>query len=162
MAFFAERKLKKISLSGGIVATLADASGAMSSSNSRGSWGSDDTIFFSAGFNVMHLVQSLGTNASGDALFRVSASGGQSEVLAQPNSDKGEFGYYNPWILPGGKAVLFTIWDGNEKAQIAALLLESRGAENSARRGTSPSIHFFHRTFALFTNGIGNLDGGDV
>ena len=79
-----------------------------------GSWGSDDTIVLSSASDV------------GSTLYRVSASGGEREILATPDLDKGEIGYHAPQILPGGKAVLFTITRGAlSSPQIAVLLLET-------------------------------------
>ena len=112
VAFFTGTQLKKVSLAGGSPTTLCGAAGLRAS----GSWGSDDTIVFSDMYE------------SGDSLFRVSASGGEREMLATPDLDKGETGYLLPHILPGGKTVLFTITStgrGGSDYQIAALSLET-------------------------------------
>ena len=110
MAFFtACGKLKKVSLSGGAPITLGDASGRAS-----GSWDSEDTIVFTG---------SLETGES-NTLNRIAAAGGEPEVLATPNPDKGEGHYKHPQILPGGEAVLFTsITSGAQETRI--LLLET-------------------------------------
>ena len=109
VAFFRQGRLHRVSLSGGSSMVLCVASPSMS-----GSWGSDDTIVFSSGSDF------------GQQLYRVSASGGEREVLATPDSDKGEINYRKPQILPGGKAVLFTIGRGAlNSPQIAVLLLET-------------------------------------
>ncbi len=113
VGFFAGFQLKKVSLAGGSPITLCDARRLGVS----GSWSPDDTIVFSA------------FHESGNALFRVSASGGEPEILATSDLDKGETGYRLPHILPGGKTVLFTTTqsDGGVVAdyQIAALSLET-------------------------------------
>ena len=62
---------------------------------------------------------------SGAALYRVSASGGEPEILATPDLDKGEDWYFAPHILPDGKDVLFTIRRGGDSYQIAVLSLET-------------------------------------
>ena len=109
VAFFRQGRLHRVSLSGGSPIVLCVASPALS-----GSWGSDDTIVFSSNSDV------------GSTLYRVSASGGEREILATPDSDKGEIGYRTPQILPGGKAVLFQIDRGVlSSPQIAVLLLET-------------------------------------
>jgi len=79
-----------------------------------GSWGSEDTIVFSANDE---------TNQS--ILYQVAAGGGECEILASPNRDKQEGEFSDPHILPGEKAVLFT--QGNEQLnpQIVVLLLET-------------------------------------
>ena len=71
------------------------------------SWGADDTIVFAT---------TLG-------LYRVSAEGGEPELLAAPQSERGELFYSLPDVLPNGKVALFTIVsEGTPRgAQIAAL-----------------------------------------
>jgi len=79
------------------------------------SWGPDDTIIFA-------------TTDTSTGLLRVSASGGEPEVLTKPDPQKGENDHVYPEILPGGQAVLFTIITAGPigNAQIAVLDLESR------------------------------------
>ena len=97
-------------MSGGAPVTLAfvpDLRGA--------SWGPDDHIVFTP------------DNKYGLAL--VSAAGGEPEVLTSPDRTKNEKSHRFPQVLPGGKAVLFTIGasdvDTFDDAQIAVLSLES-------------------------------------
>ena len=108
VGFFEGGKLKKASLTGGSPITLCDAA----SPRRSGSWGPDDTIIFSA------------ASESVIGLYRVSASGGEREVLATPDPEKGESGYFAPRILPGGETVLFTIRRG-DSYQLALLSLET-------------------------------------
>ncbi len=109
VAFFADGKLKKTSLTGGTPIILCDAFGSWSS----GIWGSDDTIFFSSG-------QSLGKS-----LFRIAAAGGALEKLAAPETETGEVDYRYPEILPGGKALLFTVVFSFDNMQVDVLQLET-------------------------------------
>jgi len=109
VGFFAEGKLKKTSLAGGSPITLCDAIQYWSA----GSWGSDGTIVFAARAGT-----ALGS------LHRVPATGGEPEILATPNTDNGETSYVDPKILPGGKAVLFTIYLQND-SQTAVLSLDT-------------------------------------
>ncbi|MEE8161935.1 MAG: hypothetical protein V3T61_09890, partial [Acidobacteriota bacterium] len=110
VGFFAGFELKKVSLAGGLPITLCDARPLGQS----GSWGADDTIIFSAAYE------------SGVCLYRVSGAGAEPEILAAPDLDKGETEYSYPHILPGGKAVLFTIAFGSgDSYQVAALSLET-------------------------------------
>ncbi len=92
IGFFAEGKLKKTSLAGGSPMTLCDAPPA----GRDGDW-FEDTIVFSA------------TLESGQGLYRVSANGGEPEMLATVNLDGGEQWYGLPDFLPDGKDLLFTI-----------------------------------------------------
>ncbi len=90
IGFFAEGKLKKISVNGGAPVTVAEAI------NARGAtWGEDGTI-------VVAL-----TNTTG--LSRIPASGGAPQPLTQLRS--GEATHRWPQFLPGGEAVVFTAND---------------------------------------------------
>ena len=84
--------LKKVSILGGApltVHTLTEAGSA-----SRGaSWGDDNTIVFAT--------------AAVSELWRVAASGGEAEELTKPESATEDHVF--PEVLPGSKAVLFTI-----------------------------------------------------
>jgi Tol biopolymer transport system component len=89
IGFFADGKLKKISVQGGAAVTLSDAP------NDRGgSWGEDGTIVFSR-------------NAT-EALSKVSSSGGTSEPLTTLDKQTGEIAQTWPQVLHGGKDVLYT------------------------------------------------------
>ncbi|MFB3067755.1 MAG: hypothetical protein ACE1ZI_00670 [Acidobacteriota bacterium] len=108
LAFFAGNELKKVSLVAGSLVTICDCPLGRS-----GSWGSDDTIVFSADHEL------------GLALYRVSAAGGEREILATVSPDEGENSFTLPQLLTGGKALLFTIERGPGKSQIAVLSLET-------------------------------------
>ena len=92
VGFFAEGKLKKVSLSGGAPLTLCS-----SPSNRGASWGPDHTILFTPTLTVSDV-------------FLVSDSGGTPQSLISPDRNKGEYSFRWPQFLPGGKAALFTIW----------------------------------------------------
>jgi serine/threonine-protein kinase len=94
IGFFAQGKLKKVSISGGAAQVLCDAPYGVG-----GSWGADDTIYFAP------------TNTSG--LLKVSASGGGTpQLVTMLDRGKGEVSHRWPQVLPGSKAVLFTVWTG--------------------------------------------------
>jgi len=105
IGFFAEGRLKKTSLAGGSPITLCDAPPGSQS----GDW-FEDTIVFTAD--------------SGQGLYRVSANGGEPEMLATVNLDEGELVYSLPDFLPDGKDLLFTI-SSNTGIQTALLSLET-------------------------------------
>jgi Tol biopolymer transport system component/predicted Ser/Thr protein kinase len=90
IGFFADGKMKKISVAGGAAVNLCDAIGARGAS-----WGEDGNI-------VVTLNPGTGTGLS-----RVSAAGGTPQTLTKPG-DKNEVSHRWPQILPGGEAVLFT------------------------------------------------------
>src|SRR5262245_51863140 len=95
LAFFADGKLKKMSTTGGVVIPLADADA------SGGSWGLDDTIVF----------------RKGGVLVQISSGGGEPRPLLRAERSDAvspERVPYDPEILPGGTAVLFTSRTGDE------------------------------------------------
>ncbi|MCZ6879307.1 MAG: protein kinase, partial [Acidobacteria bacterium] len=121
VAFVAGGKLKKVSLVGGAPITLCDVGGF-----EGGSWGSEGTIVFA------------GNLGSGTGLSRVSANGGQPEILALPDLDKGEIDYQQPEILPGGKAVLFAVYQAGGTYQIAVLSFDTGEQKTLLQNGRQP------------------------
>jgi serine/threonine-protein kinase len=98
LGFFADGKLKKVSVRGGAAVTLCDAA------NGRGgSWSDDGSIVFQP------------SNSLGTSLWRVSSAGGKPEPLIK--LEGGEATQRWPQVLSGGKAVLYsghasnTAWD---------------------------------------------------
>ncbi len=89
IAFFADGKLKKISVQGGAAVTLCDVT-----SDRGGSWGEDGTIVFTGDVRA--------------TLSKVSSAGGAPEPLTAIDEKKGEDTHRWPQVLPGGKDVLFT------------------------------------------------------
>ncbi|MCZ6879124.1 MAG: protein kinase, partial [Acidobacteria bacterium] len=105
IGFFADNKLKKISLAGGSPITLCDVPGGGFS----GDWFEDTIVFI---------------DNSGQGLYRVSANGGEPEMLATANLDEDEQVYVHPEFLPDGKDLLFTI-RSSSGFQTALLSLET-------------------------------------
>jgi serine/threonine-protein kinase len=106
VGFFADGKLKKTALDGGTPVVLADVRAP------RGeAWGPDNTIFF--------------TPVNTSPIMKVSANGNTTQGVT--TLAEGEFSHRWPQILPGGKAVLFAIWNdaGWELAHIAVENLET-------------------------------------
>jgi serine/threonine-protein kinase len=93
IGFFAQGKLKKVPAEGGAAQVLCDAPSGMG-----GDWAPDDTIYF------------MPFNTSG--MWKVPASGGTPREVTRLDRSKGEVSYRWPQILPGGEAVLFTVWTG--------------------------------------------------
>jgi Tol biopolymer transport system component len=90
IGFFADGKLKKISVSGGAAVTLCDAP-----RGRGGSWSSDGTIVFTP--------ESTGRTA----LRRVSDTGGVSQQIGEAVDS--ELVQRYPQVLPGGRAVLYAV-----------------------------------------------------
>ena len=97
--------LKKVAVTGGPAVTLATLDG-----GPRGAtWGPEDTII-------------VATNNATTGLQRVAAAGGSPTVLTRPDRAQGELDHLWPELLPGGRAVLFTITaltGGLDAAQVA-------------------------------------------
>ena len=89
IGFFADGKMKKISVQGGAPTVLADALGPRGAS-----WGEDGNIIFTPNLN------------GGVGLSSVPAAGGAAKVLTKPEG--GDISHRWPQILPGGQDVLFT------------------------------------------------------
>ncbi len=107
IGFGADGKLKKLLLEGGKPQELCDASNL-----TGGSWGQDGVIYFCP--------------AAIEGLWKVSANGGDPQLLASPDADEDEFAYWWPEVLPGGKAVLFTVWKRTlNDIQVAVILPET-------------------------------------
>ncbi len=110
VGFFAQGKMRKVSLHGGPPVLLGEAPVPHGAS-----WAADDTIIYAPNF--------------GSGLLRVSATGGTPQILTKPNQKEREISHRWPQVLPGGKHVLFTIQVGSgssyDDARIAVLSLET-------------------------------------
>ena len=117
--------LKKVSVMGGSPQPICEVSFAV-----RGaSWGPDGNIIFGVG---------QGPDAG---LYQVSASGGSPQRLTRPDSERDEVDHRWPYILPGGKAVLFTIrvsGSGDSDNRIAVLSLETGEWKTLIHGGDDP------------------------
>jgi len=118
IGFFADGKLKKISVRGGAAVTLCDAP------NDRGgSWGDDGTIAFAPNNTV--------------SLSKVSSAGGTPQPLTTLDTRAGEVTQRWPQVLPGSKAVLFTSnthLTNYEDAEIVVYSIAS-GQRKTVQRG---------------------------
>ena len=114
--------IRKVAITGGPPVTVATLDGVP-----RGaSWAPDGTIVF-ATVNL----------ATG--LQRVSAAGGTPEVLTRPDHAHGEADHVWPELLPGGRAVLFTITmqtGGLDAAQVVVRDLATGTQKVLVRGGT--------------------------
>jgi serine/threonine-protein kinase len=111
VGFFASGEIKRVPITGGPALTTLRIVQAL-----RGaSWGEDDTIIFA-------------TTETATGLLSVPATGGEPKVLTKPDTAAGEADHMYPSLIPGGRAVLFTITAVSgqvENAQIAVLNLET-------------------------------------
>ena len=98
---FRDNALKKVSILGGPPVTICNPD----TPPVGATWAEDDTIIFGT----------LG--ASG--LWRVSANGGDPEELTTPDAAQVPLNHAWPHVLPGGRAVLFTILTGETTAAVS-------------------------------------------
>ena len=87
IGFFADGKLKRIEVSGGVAQPLADAPNARG-----GTWGRAGVIVFSP---------------NSQALFRVPAAGGQAEEITSLDPSRGDISHRWPAFLPDGQRFLY-------------------------------------------------------
>lgn len=123
LAFFAAGMLKKISVSGGAAEVICKAE------NPRGGvWTNDDFIVF--------------TPDTDSPVYRVRASGGQAEAISSLRSSDKERSHRWPDVLPGGKAILFSVAYeiGNplDDASIAVLDLSTGKHKTLIKGGAFP------------------------
>jgi eukaryotic-like serine/threonine-protein kinase len=108
LGFSANGQLKKVPVAGGAPTTLAAAPATFGAT-----WGEDDSIIFA------------GNPTSG--LSRIPAAGGTPQPVTALDTANGELAHRWPHLLPGGKAVLFTVWRGGifDDAQLAIHRLDT-------------------------------------
>ena len=132
--------LRKTSIFGGPPVTLAESTGRI-----RGaSWGSDDQIVFGVG---------------GEGLARVSAGGGEPDVLTTPDPELGERTHSWPFIIPGREAVLFVTSTGLTltTGQLAVLDLTSGEVTQLGLAGLSP--HYVSTGHLVYADLDGTMRG---
>lgn len=108
LAFFTPHDLKKVLLSGGSPVTLCRVA-----KSRGGSWGDDGTIVFTPFYYA--------------GLSRIPVNGGTPQPVTEVDKSQGERNHRWPFVLPGGKAALFTIGVGGRwsEARIGAVRLDT-------------------------------------
>jgi eukaryotic-like serine/threonine-protein kinase len=94
VAYFTESELRKVPLDGGASVTIC----ATPPVGRGGSWADDDTIYFAPDFT--------------SGIQRVAADGGRPQAVTTPDPAAKESNHLYPEALPGGGALLFTVWKG--------------------------------------------------
>jgi len=120
IGFFEKAELKKVSVTGGPIITIAPVTGGPLGA----SWGDDDAIVFA-------------TDDPDTGLWRVPAEGGEPMVLTTPDPAQQENDHAFPSVLPGSQAVLFTIGTANRagNGQVAVLDFQTGESKTLIRGG---------------------------
>jgi len=106
VGFWANGALKKVALSGGPATTICQTDAIFGAS-----WGSNDTIVFAR---------------VREGLLQVPGAGGTPQSLTTLDTAKGEVSHRLPQVLPGAKAVVFTIThDAFPKWDVADIVVQS-------------------------------------
>ena len=121
IGFFAGSKLRKVTVSGAALVSLADAP-----FHRGGAWGDDGFIYFAP------------TNVGG--IWRVPAEGGAATQVTALDSVTGEISHRWPQKVPGSGTLLFSTWTGpgDEEHFVSAQTLGSPGHALLVRGGDAP------------------------
>jgi len=124
IAFHANDALKKVPIDGGEARTIADGVPPPFGA----SWGDTGEIVFAP--------------AETSGLLRVPAGGGVPEVLTELDPSQGEAAHRLPQLLPGGRAVLFTVLKGmfSENAEIVVEWLDTHERTVLVRGGSDGRV----------------------
>ena len=123
LGFFAQGKLKKVTVDGGALKILADAAEARG-----GAWGPTDVIYFSP------------VNTS--PVLSVPANGGAVAPVTSFDQARGEISHMWPHVTSDGTTLLFTAryGPGNDERLIAAVNLASGERRDLMQGGNSPRL----------------------
>ncbi|MFN7964065.1 MAG: protein kinase [Acidobacteriota bacterium] len=125
IGFFAQGKLKKISVSGAGLQVVCDEV----PSPRGGSWGSDGNIYFAP--------------RSNSTIWKVPASGGTATEVTQKSREKGEINHRWPYVLGDDGVMLFSAWTGpgTDEHQILRQSLKTGERQVLIQGGDSPRYH---------------------
>ncbi|HVH66865.1 MAG TPA: protein kinase [Gemmatimonadales bacterium] len=132
IGFWQDGRLRTLSLSGGAVATICEVP-----SLEGATWGVGGVIAF----------------AASGPLYRVAAAGGKPDVVATPDTARGQ-AYRWPEFLSDGRALLVTLVDGSG-ANLAAVSLDGKSVRSLGQTGMTP--HYGDRGVVAFGQSDGTL-----
>ncbi len=143
LGFFADEKLKKVTVESGTVQTLGDAA----CPNLGGAWSSQNAILF-----VPHC---------GGPIDSIPASGGKPQPVIQPAS--GESDFSSPMFLPGDNQVLYTALSPDGQPSIRMASLSGRKSQLILSDAASPEFAsgdlLFLRGGRIFAQRFDSADG---
>jgi Tol biopolymer transport system component/tRNA A-37 threonylcarbamoyl transferase component Bud32 len=136
IAFFADRKLKTVSINGGAAQTVCEVP-----DHRGGTWGDDGTIVFAAGAR--------------SGLMRVPDAGGTAQPLTETGTDGADVTHRYPRFLPGGRAVVFNTHSSQanfDDSSIAVVQVADR-SRRILRKGGSNPIYLASGHLGYFVRG---------
>jgi Tol biopolymer transport system component len=145
LGFMVPGALKRISADGGAAQTLATVR-----EGRGGAWGPDGVIVYAPDFRT--------------GLWRISSSGGEPEMLTEPDLAQNEDAHRFPVFLPGGDSVLFLVQTAEGGSQVDDSRIEVLDLKSGERRALvtvnssmawAPSGHLlFWREGSLMVAGL--------
>jgi Tol biopolymer transport system component/tRNA A-37 threonylcarbamoyl transferase component Bud32 len=134
IGFFAGGKLRKITVSGAALQTLADAP-----FHRGGDWGDDGFLYFAP------------TNVG--SIWRVPEAGGAATEVTRVNPSAGEISHRWPHRVAGTNALLFSVWTGpgDDEHLVATLTMGSREHRPLIKGGDAPA-YVAKPGFLLYTH----------
>lgn len=144
IGFFTDRDLRKVPLTGGIAAAIADAPEARG-----GAWRSDGSIVFAPRAN--------------GGLYVVAGEGGTAEPFTAPDPSRQEVSHRYPHVLPDGR-ILFSILTADPLAPAIGITDAGGGAHRTlVQRAFSPQyLDSGHLIFAKAIPAIANPPDGPL
>jgi Tol biopolymer transport system component len=133
VAFFAGAKLKRVDVgSSGAPMNICDVPEAI---GKMGTWGADGQILFAT--------------VQGDGLMRVSASGGQAQVVLKPDASKGEVRVTWPHYLPDGRSFLYMVGSPDDRG---AVMFSAADGQRRRIVDVKSSAQYVDPGYLLFVN----------
>ena len=121
VGLFLETALVKVPMRGGTPVTITP----VTDRPAGATWGTDGTIVF----------------ATSEALYEVSANGGERKVIAQPDRGHKEILYAWPFILPRRQALLFTVVSADTSQGPQTVLLDLKTLERKSILQGSSAVY---------------------
>ena len=138
IGFFAQNRLFKVSIHGGMPTFLCPSVGGPNSA----SWGPDGKIVFSPRGGVTGLLE-------------VPESGGTPKPIAASDPQKGENAYQWPEVMPDGKNVLFTVQTNSPTAPVQILALNRSTGERKVLVESGGYARYVASGHLVYLNGGG-------
>lgn len=137
IGFYGEGTLKKVPVNGGTPIII----GGEASDPGGACWSEDGSIIYARRFF--------------EGLSRIPASGGKPERLTALNAERGDRSHFWPEVLPGGEALIFTVWlGGNPNDSLVVSLSLKTGEQTVLAKGASHARYLPTGHLVMARNGV--------